>query len=266
MVPFTWGATVKMVADVTPIAALAGSAAYVALRVAYLAFYLRLRATPEEVGYGYSEILAGALLGAVWLVFLLACLGTALGTAGRWLLTALVRPYAIARRFLTRWLGLRRAARWRLAVRSRIRALGQTRLIGAVAARLAIRRRLAHRFRGWTYLASVVVLIGLPALAWEEGGLAAQGLTVRMLYVRFVGVPVVPLLAVQAESARIIWSGDAAGPGAELSARPCLMYLGDNTHASVFYDVRSGESLRVPSADISVVLSGQEYVPDECLR
>src|SRR5690349_2774750 len=42
--------------NAVPLVGVIGAALYAVLRVAYLAFYLRLRTTPEEVGYGYSQI------------------------------------------------------------------------------------------------------------------------------------------------------------------------------------------------------------------
>src|SRR5580704_17135814 len=49
-----------------------GAAPYGILRLAYLFFYLPLRATPDEVGYGYSQVLADELIGAIELVVLVA--------------------------------------------------------------------------------------------------------------------------------------------------------------------------------------------------
>jgi hypothetical protein len=66
-----------------------GVALYGVFRPAYLFFYLPLRTTPEEVGYGYSRILAESVIGAlelVTLVFLpLLLIGLAIhaGLAGR---------------------------------------------------------------------------------------------------------------------------------------------------------------------------------------
>jgi hypothetical protein len=57
-----------------PLLGVIGALLYGVLRLAYLFFYLQLRATPEDVGYGYSEILATQLVGAFELVLLLAVL------------------------------------------------------------------------------------------------------------------------------------------------------------------------------------------------
>jgi hypothetical protein len=55
-----------------PLIGVIAAALYGVLRLAYLFFYLRLRASPDEVGYGYSQVLADELIGAIELVVLVA--------------------------------------------------------------------------------------------------------------------------------------------------------------------------------------------------
>src|SRR5207249_4181023 len=54
-----------------------GLALYGILRLSYFLFYVRLRTTPEEVGYSYSRILAESLIGELVLVAALSVLGFA---------------------------------------------------------------------------------------------------------------------------------------------------------------------------------------------
>jgi hypothetical protein len=58
-------------------------------------------------------------------------------------------------------------------------------------------------------------------------------------------------------------SGDTNKPF-PLANRECLLYLGEANGISVFYDVRSAESVRPPSADVTVVLRYTFFVPDMC--
>src|SRR5437773_12546318 len=57
-----------------PLAGVTGAALYGVLRLAYVFFYLWLRATPDEVGYGYSQVLSDELIGAIELVVLITAL------------------------------------------------------------------------------------------------------------------------------------------------------------------------------------------------
>jgi hypothetical protein len=118
-----------------PLVGVIGAALYGVLRLAYLFFYLPLRATPDEVGYGYSQVLADELIGAIELVLL---------------------------------------------------------------------------------------------------------------------------------TATVTWVSASEPQTAEVSARQCLLYLGDADGDSVFYDVHSGESLKVPSADILITLQDTVSVPIGC--
>ena len=65
--------TVASVArDYVPALGAFGILLYGILRLAYVFFYLQLRTTPEEVGYGYSQILSESIAGAVELTLLCA--------------------------------------------------------------------------------------------------------------------------------------------------------------------------------------------------
>ncbi|MEO5710919.1 MAG: hypothetical protein ABIQ59_14000 [Nocardioidaceae bacterium] len=182
-----------------PLAGLVGALLYGVLRLAYVFFYLQVRTTPEEVGYGYVEILVGQFVGTVQVLLVLVLI--------YWLVAAAV---AIA---------LRRPRTWSL-------------VLGSTAA------------------ACVTVVLGLPLLAWEEGAAAADGLTVRNLYVRPL-LSRLPVLTVQAVPARVT-SLDPSKPVTVDSE--CLMYLGRADGLSVFFDVRSRESVRLPSSAIVVTL------------
>lgn len=209
-----------------------GVVAYGVLRLGYMFFYARLRTTPEEVGYTYARILAESLVGAVELILLMAMMLGIVVTLG-W----------AARTLWTRWrrstpTGTAPGGRGALAATARTAAL---RCVGGAAA---------------------AVLVSLPVLAWWQGGLAQGGQTVRNVY--FIGIPYLPVLAVQAVPADVVWTDGSAEPGFPLAQRPCLMYLGGSDGTAVFYDVQSRESIRVPLSDIVVSLRYTYFVPPEC--
>ncbi|GLY08185.1 hypothetical protein [Actinoplanes sp. NBRC 101535] len=150
-----------------PLLGVVGAVLFGTLRLAYVFFYQPLRATPEEVGYGYLEVLSSQLAGTVELVLLLTTvlMATALGATA-----------------------LRHTAggRWRAALAAPSRA---------ALTRLARRCALA---------ALIVVLALLPVLAWLFGTEARHGSAVRNIYLlRFVRIPV---LAVQASPATVTWT------------------------------------------------------------
>jgi hypothetical protein len=199
---------IKLAADAVPLVSVAGLLSYAALRIAYLAFYLRLGTTPEEVGYGYSQILGGTLVGVVWLVVLVA----PLFFLARWGVASVASLLLIARRLVLADQRVKRLAR---RAGARIWGPWIRRAIGSLSLGELRRRDLRQVFRRCVYLGALVVLVLLPYVAWVEGGLAARGLTVRQLSLSF-GPPVISFLAVQAESAQVHWVGDRQGSGAFL--------------------------------------------------
>src|SRR4051794_15486923 len=66
--------------DYAGLTTLLGLGLYGLLRLAYAFFYLRLRTTPEEVGYGYSRVISESIVGALELVILVALLVASLIT------------------------------------------------------------------------------------------------------------------------------------------------------------------------------------------
>jgi hypothetical protein len=208
-----------------PLLGVAGAVLFGVLRLAYVFFYLRLRATPEEVGYGYLEILSGQLIGTAELVLLL----TAVGVAG--MLAAGAVRHAVA-------------GRWRAAV-SRPPRETMTRL----ARRCAL-------------VAVVVVLTCLPMLAWTFGTEARHGYAVRNIYLAYTVQ--IPVLAVQASPATAAWTGPARPGLPDLAGRHCLLYLGQAAGITVFFDVATRESLHVPSAQILLTIRNARSVPEDC--
>jgi hypothetical protein len=209
-----------------PLSGVVGAAIYGVLRLSYALFYQPLRATPEEVGYDYVEILAGQLIGAIELTVLVwgTCFGIAL--LWRWVLHRLGDP-------------LRR------------RSVAQ-----ASAAR---RPWLARRSTRTALFALLIVAVGLPVLAREKGAVAAStGETMRNIHLFGSDIPVLPVTAVPA-------AVQALDPALEdLEGRRCLMYLGAADGTMVFYDVLTRESLRVPSGAVLVSLQHVTGVPGAC--
>ncbi|GAA0908876.1 hypothetical protein GCM10009557_83420 [Virgisporangium ochraceum] len=110
--------------------------------------------------------------------------------------------------------------------------------------------------------AVAVVLAGLPALAWHQGAKAKSGLTVRNVYV--LHTVRLPVLAVQAVPASVAWVSETPPGLLDISARRCLLYLGQAAGTAVFYDVSSRESIRVPTSLVVVSLHNADGVPFDC--
>jgi hypothetical protein len=230
----TRGTFLSMLKDyAVPGLTIMGVALYGVFRLAYLFFYLPLRTTPEEVGYGYSRILAESVIGAlelVTLVFLpLLLIGLAIhaGLAGR---------------------------RNRRGDHDRSDADGSESLVP----QRALRRIGLRAF----VVAVLVIVVSLPVLAWWQGRLAQRGQTVRNVY--FIGIPYLPVLAVQAIPADVVWINPDSERQFSLASRQCLMYLGSGDGKAILYDVRTRESIRVPAGDVSIALRYTFFVPDEC--
>jgi hypothetical protein len=120
-----------------------------------------------------------------------------------------------------------------------------------------------QRIAIWSFVIAVpVVLVGLPVLGWLEGAQAASGWAVRNVYL--AGTIRLPVLAVQAVPAKVAWTSMQGADELNISARQCLMYLGQADGISVFYDVQSQESLRLPTVDIAVALQDTRSVPIGC--
>jgi hypothetical protein len=217
-------------ANPLPAVTLLGVVLYGVLRLSYLFFYLRLRTNPEEVGYGYTQILAQSATGGLLLVALVF-FALLLSAGCLWGVKLVVRK-------------LRRRDRRPNAALPVNRHAIQASLLRALAASLAI------------------VIVGLPMIAWWQGGLAQRGQVVRNLY--FVGVPYLPVLAVQAVPAQVSWIDPASNQQLDLGSRNCLMYLGEADGIAVFYDVSSHESLRLPASDLVISFRYAYFVDESC--
>jgi hypothetical protein len=202
------------------------------LRLTYLLFYVQLRTTPEETGYGYARILSESVVGSLEMVLFVFCPLFGLNVVV---------------------FGIRRAWSRRHPRRHRTKRQKPLRSRGHPLQRMAVR----------TFgIAFVVVMGSLPLLASFEGRLARQGETVRNVY--FLGVPNLPVLAVQAVVARVTWINRTSQDQFDFASRDCLLYLGEGDGIDVFYDVRSHESIRIPAADAVVSLSFRKAVPKGC--
>lgn len=209
-----------------PASGLAAAVIYGVLRLSYALFYQPLRATPEEVGYGYVEILAGQLIGAVELTLVVWAVSFGIGML---------------------WRAARR--RWGLHLRGGPRPRADEdgrRTVGGTAVR-----------SGLVALGLVTVL--LPVIAREMGAIAAtEGETMRNIHLVGSNIPVLPVTAVPA---RVTALNPEAG---DLEGRACLLYLGAAAGVSVFFDVRTKEGLRVPSTAVVVHLFNSEGVDTTC--
>lgn len=209
-----------------PLLGATGAALYGVLRLAYVFFYLPLRATPEEVGYGYLEVLSSQLIGTIELTLFSTVIIFLAGAAGH--------------------------GTWRLLRRLRRKRAGSRPLRQSLA-RIAIRA---------AAIGVAVVLAGLPALGWNQGAKAKSGYTVRNVYV--LHTIRLPVLAVQAVPASVAWVSETPPGLIDISARRCLLYLGQAAGTAVFYDVASAESIRVPTSLIVVSLQNAHGVPLDC--
>ncbi len=213
-----------------PAISILGVVLYGMLRLAYLFFYLRLRTTPEEVGYGYSRVLSESVVGAIELIVLVFVPLLLIGLGLDWGVTI-----------------------WRRRRPSRVPG----------AARNAPRSHPLRRVAIRGFIASVViVVVSLPVLASWQGRLAQRGQTVRNVY--FIGIPYLPVLAVQAVPVRVSWVNPDSESEIPLAGRRCLLYLGASNGTAVFYDVRSRESLRLPQSEIAVTFLFAFFVDPQC--
>jgi hypothetical protein len=225
----------KAITRYLPLLGAIGVALYGILRLAYLFFYLQLRTTPEEVGYGYTQVLSQSVVGALELTLLLSVLLAVfpLGAYGGQVLIGRVKGRSS---------------------RSSTRAASH-----ASSRHFHMIRRILMRC---LVVAFALVLLTLPGLAWWQGGLARSGQTVRNVY--FIGIPYLPVLAVQAVPARVLWVDSGSNRQFDLSKRDCLMYLGQTNGTTVLYDVQTHESIRLPTSDITVSLRYAFFVPSTC--
>lgn len=220
------------VKDYLPAIGAVGILLYGLFRLAYVFFYVRLRTTPEEVGYTYTRVIAESVAGAVELILICALLiaaGTAVYTLAR------VAAPALRKRRRPALDDLRHA------------------ISGPVLRRI---------FGRSIVVAAVTVFSSLPGLAWWQGGLAQAGQTVRNVY--FIGVPYLPVLAVQAVPAAVAWKDSGNEQAVPLRTRGCLLYLGKADSTVVFYDVSNRESLRLPAGDVVITLQYVFFLPDPC--
>lgn len=216
---------------VIPSLSVLGLVLYGVLRLSYLYFYQQLRTSPEEVGYGYSEILVEALPGAIEVFVLL-------------FLTLLVIA-ALANRLLGK-------------LRKTNRELGDS------AEFPRLRRFLGAPITGVHVFAAalLVEVLLLPIMSAWQGSRARSGLTVRNAY--FIGVPYLPLLSAQAVPASVAWINPDAEEKLSLSELDCLMYLGSADGVAVFYDVGTRNSIRVPVGAIALSLHYTFSVDHSC--
>jgi hypothetical protein len=226
-----------------------GIVLYGLLRLGYLFFYLQLRATPEEVGYSYSRLLSESVPGALELILVVSIVFIIP-------LLAISGARALAKDISKRRSGARpsstRGSQW--ASMGRLQAVKQLYRRFKVAVK--------ELFPRCVVAAVIVVFVALPVLAWWYGRLAKSGETVRN--VSFAAIPYLPVLAVQAVPVRVSWKDSGSDDQFNLSGLTCLMYLGQANGTTVFYDVNSHESVRLPSSDIIVVFRSDYFVPPEC--
>ncbi|HET6480869.1 MAG TPA: hypothetical protein VFG35_12640 [Actinoplanes sp.] len=218
--------------DYLPAIGAVGVVLYGLFRLAYSFFYIRLRTTPEEVGYTYTRIISESVVGAVELI--LICATAIAAVISVCTVAAVVTPVF-------------RRRRWPAGKDLR-------RVVDARMLRQTITRSVV--------VAAVTVFAALPCLAWWQGGLAQAGQTVRNVY--FIGVPYLPVLAVQAVPAAVTWKDNGNEKSVPLRDRICLVYLGKADGTAVFYDVSTRESLRLPTGDIVVTLRYVYFAPDSC--
>jgi hypothetical protein len=227
----TWLRLIILLKDYAPALTVLAAVEYALLRVAYFLFYLALRTTPEEVGYGYARILSESVVGAFELVLLVFC------------------PLFVAAALLHGASKIWSRRRWPRRTRSR-----KERKISTVSLRQIAR----HIF----VVSIVVITVTLPLLGLLEGKVASSGRTVRNVH--FLLIPRLPVLSVQAAVARVDWVNPASDEHTNLSNQRCLLYLGEADGIDVFYDVRLQQSLRVPAASVFLSLLSATRVPENC--
>ncbi|HEV2786918.1 MAG TPA: hypothetical protein VGV67_11050 [Solirubrobacteraceae bacterium] len=268
--------------------ALLGIGLYAVLRLAYARFYAPFGLSPDELGFGYLELLAQSALGALVLLLLFALLAwiyvAFLVAVGQDLVDD-VRP---ALDFVRRRLGpgeLAQVARIALAVVALalltllLWLIGTDLLIGVAIAGVIVywavwvargSRRILRGIgrpadrprpsagrrwrRGLAWTAVVPVLLAGTTLVTQANMDAQAVREGRATHPDFLGVR---LTSWGADPATLVWTGAGVEPALRPLAASCVMYLGQS--GGTIFVTQGGATFRVPAslAAVRIVPGGR---------
>jgi hypothetical protein len=243
--------------------AVVGVLLYLVLSLVCTAVYSPLGVTPAEVGLDYGNLLAQSAVAVAALTVIAMLTGLAVVALRiamerpsvkryRRLLTLLAGGVAIAF-FLDLFLPLP------VLDSPPFRVAGAVIVIAALAAAAYVLLVSAPaRLRAQRQAAALAPAVGTVIVFAFALGLAGNALDGandlgdgRRPSAFFVGIPA----PWRAETARVTWTG--AGSSSEIRFPDCLLYLGEASGTTVFYDARSDvqEALRVRSDDIAIAIT-----------
>lgn len=235
---------VKSLSPLLPLLTIAGVCLYILLRRAYAEFYDAFGLTPEDLGFGYVEIL-GRSVGAI---------------------SFIVVPAAAIAHFVNLPRDQGPAVAWVLSVGSFLFALllGEWLLTAAALAVIGLQIRLrVHKLAEWlgtfiiVVLTTLILLRGLDLLtryAELQAATVRDGVAARQLDAWW-GIPLLELRGapVEVEAQQVSDTVD------------CAMYLGANDGSTFLYDVERGETVVIASSRVVVHLSaGEDDLGPDC--
>lgn len=242
-----------------------GLIVYGVLRQLYALFYGSLGASPEEVGLGYSEILALSALGVVWISVLALPVLVAFAVFGArdqmhrahyllcnfpWLSTAGAGVGSVIIGLIEFFVIAPPGRQQYLAV---LIGLGALLLFLSFLLNQASRVPRHRPVLGAALFVLYAVYLG-TAILWGVSQRAATD-AYNGLAVRSVNIAGVQVLGLRAEPSIVTWKGATPAAMAYLSQR-CLMYLGESNDSVVLFDPGPPyvRTLRLQKSDVLVTV------------
>jgi len=235
---------VRSLSPLVPILTIAGVGLYILLRRAYADYYDSFELTPEDLGFGYVEILGRSVGGISFIII----------------------PVALITHFLTQPRDEQAPGALALSIGSLIVAVfvRQWLLVGLALIAIAVEIRYrAHRVVQWLGVLIIVLLTldilvrGVALLseyAETQAAAVRSGVAARQ-YEAWLGVPLLELRGTPVE----VEAQDVE------AALDCVMYLGANDGTTFFFDVAREQTVVIASSRVVVRLSpGERNLSSEC--
>ncbi len=247
-----------------------GGLVYVAVRIAYALFYGQLGLRPEDVGYGYSDLVAESIFGVLLLgpvAIVVAAAFFYIGTrlrSEKWqprlnvLWTLLASAFltgessgVIPKDALAHGLGAFAVSLVSLALAALLAGApmpSRDWLHASPQPRVHLMTRLRADVLGALLLLLIAVVLPIYAIA-DEG--YRDGVAVRQGYASRFAVWDLDLVTWGGQIATVDWNSSAQDE-AKAVAGDCLIYLGETLQQVVLYDVRKHRAVRIPVGQVTV--------------
>jgi hypothetical protein len=208
-----------LVTNPLPAVTIAGAVVYAIVRTALQRFYVTLGVEPEEVGLGYSDVLARTVFGLV--IYLLIALGVA---AVSWLLLAVLRG--------------------RMGIDDPLRGYTPPR---------SLEWWMNRTLRGFPVIMGCLSVILFVFLLFDAADVASNDVrSGRAVRPGYSGWEVFNNpLALRADLVKVEWLGEDK-PRALMDTNTKVMYLGRSEGVIVLYDTTHQRTLRLPGANVSL--------------